>query len=327
MFRLAPLGWVPQECCEASKFKDDEAMDAGPLKIRSVKSLFAVAEKAKVLFYQKQDWYPPIIWFRGQSRSSWSPIPKVYRPLGGNLSCFYTHAAEANMTQMFNLQAFSRRAQCPQDLGHWLCLMQHYGLPTRLLDWTESILVAAFFAVENARAERLTSSGRRGEPAAIWAISPRALNYFMIHEAAMPRLECVGVMQQIITPAFGAKTRFDGVIATMPPEIDARMTMQQSRFTIHGTSPSARGRAIEELEGFPRFIAKFEIPHKAKAIIEEELCNVGIRRATLFPDLQNLSHDLAAEYGLRSIAAKTHSTAGDAREGKGPGLSASQSSS
>ena len=43
----------------------------------------------------------------------------------------------------------------------WLSLMRHYGIPTRLLDWTHSFLVAAYFAVDDADKAR---------DCAIWAL-------------------------------------------------------------------------------------------------------------------------------------------------------------
>jgi hypothetical protein len=55
----------------------------------------------------------------------------------------------------------------PSDTLEWMSLMRHFGAPTRLLDWTYSIFVAAYFALD---------SSLPGEPCLIWAIDTRWLN-------------------------------------------------------------------------------------------------------------------------------------------------------
>src|SRR5271165_2713540 len=107
-------------------------------------------------------------WWRGHAKAEWRLEAQVYRkdPKNPDRSSY----AETALIGHFVSRAPSRSHRpCPDadDLFGWLFLAQHYGLPTRLLDWPENPLVAAYFAVLQQPSDN---------DGCIWALWPTGLN-------------------------------------------------------------------------------------------------------------------------------------------------------
>jgi hypothetical protein len=102
---------------------------------------------------------PMCLWvFRGQREGKWRLSPTFEREVtGGDLL-----QIEESMHRDFKSKAYLYSNDSPPEDDHlaWLSLMQHHGVPTRLLDWTYSPYVALFFALEDVSTDY----------AAVWAI-------------------------------------------------------------------------------------------------------------------------------------------------------------
>lgn len=87
--------------------------------------------------------------FRGQACAKWTLKPKLFRVLEG------MPLPDALEREFEAIRYFQERAHLfvqssvPErdNLKEWLCLMQHFCAPTRMLDWTSSFVVALYFAV------------------------------------------------------------------------------------------------------------------------------------------------------------------------------------
>lgn len=223
------------------------------------------------------------VWWRGQRCWSWSLLASAFRPGRGS-----NYERSANIR--FRQRAPIRLPDTPdaEDFFAWLFLMQHHRLPTRLLDWTESPLIAAFFATEKGICNESEGKDYEEEGAALYALSPYALNETEIGDRGLLVPEDKRVVDSV-KPAFLKNAPDEElVLALRPPEQFLRMMVQLSVFTIH-----AMGKLIEDLENSETLLIQYKVPPDSKSQLREELKKLGIRESDLFPDLDHLGEEVA----------------------------------
>ena len=213
-------------------------------------------------------------WWRGQAKD-WELLPGIWRHE------FFSGEYEQEMTIRFLLKARPRHAQWPEgDHSVQLAMMRHYGLPTRLLDWTESPLFALFFVVQERE--------HKGNDGVLWALSPAHLN---IAEAGTDKVlssyKNKEVEELFRAPFDVAKKDSKRCLAVAIREATERMTVQLSQFTIHGS-----GNPLDKKEGNSKYLVKYIVPKEAKDDLREMLNAYGIRESNLFPDLEHLANEI-----------------------------------
>ena len=216
-----------------------------------------------------------MLWWHGNSRKSWNLHPSIYHTgLAKN---------ESNMSVQFRNQARVRHRDVPDlnDGTSWAFLMQHYGLPTRLLDWTDSPLIALYFAVRDSTAD--------DEDGVVWGLMPTDLNQAQIGSKGIMGTGNPPVRKLFNNVWKSSTEKKDApeIIAINTQHVDVRQMVQASQFTIHGSE-----LAITELENAEKFVISITLPGSAKSAFRQILNLFHFNDSYLFPDLDHLARQI-----------------------------------
>jgi FRG domain len=254
--------------------------------------------------------------FRGHARFDWELQPTIER-----LRKMYNvtgSGAEEHVKNAFERRAYHYLPDPPAKMENleWLALMRHHGAPTRLLDWTRSPYVAAFFALDEA--------DNKSE-SAIWAVNIQALKV-----AARELLVEAGVIGDTLGAAFSFSERaifntvFMGnanpaIVAPVQPfRTNERVTAQQGLFLCQSSDwlpfevalknvlrSDREKRQQGRLNGCPS--QSFRTPTRLFELVISpevrrdalrELHRMNINQATLFPGLDSFGRSLRTNFTI-----------------------------
>lgn len=233
-----------------------------------------------------------ILWFRGVSKSSYALIPGIYRKTVWD----YDPDDAADIVNEFinKAKGYNKQSFLPSSKWEWYQVMQHHGLPTRLLDWTEGSLIALYFAVRNFR---------NANYPAVWMINPIILNMHstnsgIFYTDAHTRNDEDKIIDSFLDDSGVVLPKYP--VAFFPAYINERLAAQKSCFTIHGshkTGFTALSKiSTKQKESEPFVPVQLRISNKAAENILTELKSAGINETNLFPDLEGLARELCYQF-------------------------------
>lgn len=214
------------------------------------------------------------LWYRGHANHTWQVIPSIQRTNLVHkeriLSHSFYHSATQISTDKVSFKSYDK----------WVAKMQHYGIPTRLLDWSYSPLVALYFATR-----KFDSTGTTD--ACIWILKPSKLNMFEDFGPYIYPIDSFTALE-MLKPAFTDKninlSTENKILACFSTNNDLRMYSQRAAFTIHNTN--------RKLTDYADILHKVTIPYNRISYFRNIVNTVGLTDSYIFPDLEHIAKDI-----------------------------------
>jgi len=242
--------------------------------------------------YQKST--DTVIWFRGASKMTHNLTPSLFRhPKIETVSEF--NALEFKTMNRFRQRSIPYHSRDLKDDWEALFYMQHYGVPTRLLDWTENPLIGLFFALIGSsppsRAYRIGAAKRSN--AAVWMLNPdiwnqTALQHVSFKDGPLP------VGHELLggyAPGGIAIDKISHPVAMLGSHNSPRIVAQRGVFVMFGTGRTSMQELVRKGRFPKEALIRMVFPPNKAFELRNSLLNQGITESTVFPDLEGLAQE------------------------------------
>ena len=235
------------------------------------------------------------LWFRGTRDANYELLPSLFR-----------HPSVTDIEKLFELESrllnlFKQRSvpfiisQPPTEVWGLLFLMQHYGVPTRLLDWSENAFVALWFALSPPH----NPTDLRTK--AVWVIDPALWNRQVLSHMKYEG----GILSVGDTPLNGYQPAAAEMrdMNTMPVAMygthnSPRIVAQRGVFTIAGKDRHSLETFADDFKDPSPCVWRIEIPPTSVVSLATQLRSVGVSESMIFPDLEGLARELKSLEGF-----------------------------
>jgi hypothetical protein len=229
--------------------------------------------------------------YRGDGDASW-PLLTSLDKLGGPRAPHSKADLEEHILRNFIRYSRPYLEHPPANEWEVLVSAQHHGLPTRLLDWTYSPLVAAHFA---------TLNSERQCDRVVWRLDWKQVHqFFRLPELALliQDLETILGGDRPLTPwgLFAAPADARPFACMLePPSLNPRIVAQSATFTLCSDKRQSFDRFLEK-HGLGSALTRFIIPAKETARFRDQLDLVDVDERRLFPDLDGVAAEMRRYY-------------------------------
>lgn len=239
-------------------------------------------------------------WYRGCSDASYELVPSLYRHP-------QLTDAEKLFRQEFEILKRFKQRSIPyigsslhenDDLSI-LFIMQHFGVPTRLLDWTENPYTALYFALANAKYMKSNKQPAYQTDVAIWVLDPITWNGKALDFEPSPGIISPPDEELLngYLPSGKSTYRKSEPIALFGVYNSPRIVAQRGVFTLFGANIKPMEESYQNNDYPGDCLLKLVIKKEYIKVMLDSLTRIGITDSVVFPDLEGLAKELKRYFG------------------------------
>jgi FRG domain len=234
------------------------------------------------------------LWFRGSKDANYELLPSLFR-----------HATITDVDKILELEhrllvRFKQRSvpfitSKPLTTDwEFLFLMQHYGVPTRLLDWSENAFVALWFALNS------QESIAAGKTPVVWVMDPTLWNRQVFeYQKYEGSILSVGDVQLTgYEPKALMESMNSAPVSLYGTHNSPRIVAQRGVFTIAGKDKRPLEAFVSDFKDPSGCISRIEVPPRTALKLISELRGIGFSESMIFPDLEGLARELKSSEGF-----------------------------
>ncbi len=235
-------------------------------------------------------------WYRGIGNASYELRPSLFRH--PSIATKKPIELEQQLLVRFRQRSIPYLNQRIDDDWELLFLMQHHGVPTRLLDWTENPYIALYFALSSCNKDPKTDSY---PDCCVWSLDPIAWNRAVLDHISYTDGVLVASDERLNAHKPGVK---EHVFSKKPVAMygsynSPRIVAQRGTFMVFGSDVSpmedvkAGSVAITD-----EVLSKLQIPGSKVPAFLKSLASIGYTDSVIFPDLDGLAREIKRSFGF-----------------------------
>ena len=239
------------------------------------------------------------LWYRGHGSPAYKLVPSLFRhPIkkGEEFA-----SLEQDLLINFRQRSIPYHDRNLTDDWDALFFMQHYGVPTRLLDWTESPFVALHFALIPGNLDKSCNANLQyATDAVIWVLRPFEWNRCSLKHQSYkggvltPKDDAIKGYKP--SPSYKLMNNFP--VALYGSHNSPRIVAQKGAFIIFGQDTVAMEDAFNANNYPDSALLKIQIPKKHLPRIRDALLTYGITESSIYPDLGGLAREINRNFNF-----------------------------